>query len=228
MDENVWRVVTTYLEKHPEEVKNVKSLAVTKKRRPGLHFDQRIHKSLNGELKYLYTAITRAKCHLWIYDENKKKRLPIFDYWYQRCLVKVVGADVNPLAEGGERGIVFASISTPQQWKIQGDNLLKRHLWEQARHCYLQAGDENLYMAKEAEAHMLVYQARGVTGTTKTGLYMQAALCFLQCDSLHHDVKYLLRGALVLSLVQTRQRPYLTRAAKLFEALGKVSVPCVL
>ncbi len=221
IEESDWRVIATYLEKHDEALLNDISLAYSKKQRPGIKFDEKQHKSLNGELKYLYTAITRAKCHLWIYDMSNKKRLPVFDYWNMRGLVKVVGTESN-LGETADHSIVFASISTPEQWKVQGDNLMKRKLWEQARHCYLQAGDENAYLAKEAEARMLVRQAEAIAGTAKAGLYMKAALCFLKCDDLHHNVKYLTLGA--VCLMQTRQPYHIVRAAKLFEALEKVSV----
>ncbi|XP_019859701.1 PREDICTED: uncharacterized protein LOC100635005, partial [Amphimedon queenslandica] len=56
-----WRVVSTYADKTapPSDSKT--------KPRP-LNFNERFHKSLNSEFKYLYTAITRAKCNLWIYD----------------------------------------------------------------------------------------------------------------------------------------------------------------
>ncbi len=220
--ESDWRVITSYLEKHDDAVRNDKSLACSKKQRPGIKFDEKQHKSLNGELKYLYTAITRAKCHLWIYDMSKEKRLSVFDYWNMRGLVKVVGTESSSLGKTGEHGIVFASISSDVQWKVQGDNLMKRHLWEQAQMCYLQAGDENAYLAKEAEARMLVRQTGGIAGTAKAELYMEAALCFLKCDDLHHNVKYLTLGA--VCLMQTRQPYHLVRAAKLFEALEKVSV----
>lgn len=50
---------------------------------------------LNGELKQLYTAITRARVNLWIFDENSEKRAPAFKYFIKRGLVQVVKTDEN-------------------------------------------------------------------------------------------------------------------------------------
>lgn len=48
---------------------------------------------LNGELKQLYTAITRARVNLWIFDEDHDKRAPAFKYFIKRKFVKVVKTD---------------------------------------------------------------------------------------------------------------------------------------
>lgn len=48
---------------------------------------------LNGELKQLYTAITRARVNLWIFDEDNDKRAPAFKYFIKREFVQVVKAD---------------------------------------------------------------------------------------------------------------------------------------
>lgn len=50
---------------------------------------------LNGELKQLYTAITRARVNLWIFDENHEKRAPAFDYFVRGNFVQVVKTDRN-------------------------------------------------------------------------------------------------------------------------------------
>lgn len=50
---------------------------------------------LNGELKQLYTAITRARVNLWIFDENRDKRDPAFKYFIRREFVQVVKTDEN-------------------------------------------------------------------------------------------------------------------------------------
>lgn len=48
---------------------------------------------LNGELKQLYTAVTRARVNLWIFDEDRDKRAPTFKYFIKRKFVKVVKTD---------------------------------------------------------------------------------------------------------------------------------------
>ena len=67
--------MTSYIEDNPSQIVN-KEAPFGKTRR--YEFDASLHKSLNAELKHLYTAITRAKCNLWIYDSHIVKRLPIF------------------------------------------------------------------------------------------------------------------------------------------------------
>ena len=176
-------------------------------------FDAKLHKSLNSELKYLYTAVTRAKCNLWIYDSDRKTRLPMFDYWHKRDLVKVVQAQPSKGSQGVYT-LVFASNSTPEQWKAQGDNFKKKHLWEQAILCYQRAGPESEYLAKEARAYHLIQRARH----QKPQLYLEAALSFLECDELHHNLHYLNGAALCL---RNSKPPKYHEAAKLFERLGE-------
>ena len=181
-------------------------------------FDPKLHKSLNAELKYLYTAITRTKCNLWIYDSNQKMRLPMFDYWYKRELVKVVRAGTLSEIEG-MYNLVFASNSTADQWKAQGDNFRKKHLWEQAKLCYERAGEESVYLAKEANAYQLIQNAR----QQRPGLYFEAAVRFLECDYLHHGIQYI--NAAALCLRNTKPPKYST-AAKLYEKLGELGKAC--
>lgn len=54
-----------------------------------LEFDPRKHKILNTELQRLYTAVTRARTNVWIFDEDEECRLPMFDYFIKRNLVEV-------------------------------------------------------------------------------------------------------------------------------------------
>lgn len=54
-----------------------------------LEFDPRKHKILNTELKRLYTALTRARTNVWIFDEDEECRFPMFDYFIKRNLVEV-------------------------------------------------------------------------------------------------------------------------------------------
>jgi len=144
-------VVTSYLEMegHSSCIVNHAKLPGSQVEPRSKLFDEKQHKSLCAELKYLYTAVTRTKCNLWIYDSDRAKRLPVFDYWHKRGLVKVVST-----SEGGDskHDLIFASISTPEQWKVQGDYFRKKHLWEQAQHCYEKSGQEHAHLAKLSNA----------------------------------------------------------------------------
>ena len=50
-------------------------------------FDEKRDRVLIAELKQLYTAITRARCNVWIFDESEVKRKPMFDYFKAHDLV---------------------------------------------------------------------------------------------------------------------------------------------
>ena len=214
MDEKGWRVITSYLNmsQHSAKICTDSKLPGSSIEPRSCIFDPKVHKSLNAELKYLYTAITRAKCNLWIYDSDRKNRLPMFDYWYKRNLVKVVGA--KQLNKEGMYTLVFASNSTSEQWKVQGDNFKEKHLWEQAVLCYERAGKENEYLAKEASAYLKMQQAR----VQKPSLYLEAAVRFLECDQLHHSIRYLTGTALCL---KNARPPKYAQAAGLYEKLGE-------
>ena len=215
VDEKGWRVVSSYLEifQHQGKITNPTKLPGSSDDPRSRQFDPKLHKSLNSELKYLYTAVTRAKCNLWIYDSDRKTRLPMFDYWHKRDLVKVVQAQPSKGSQGVYT-LVFASNSTPEQWKAQGDNFKKKHLWEQAILCYQRAGPDNEYLAKEARAYHLIQRARH----QKPQFYLEAALSFLECDELHHNLHYINGAALCL---RNSKPPKYHEAAKLFERLGE-------
>ena len=207
-------MVTGYLEEHAECIKVNKRLPGSGSAPRSNRFDERHHKALNSELKYLYTAITRAKCNLWIYDSNLKKRLPMFDLWYKRDLVKVVGD--NLAGAESQHSLIFASISTTQQWKVQGDYFMRRSRWEQAKHCYDRAGPENVYLSVEANARFVVQQA---SKQAKPQLYLGAAVDFLRRDQLVHSIQCILFAAQCL---RRAKPPKFSPAAVLFERLGKV------
>ena len=48
-----------------------------------LAFDDRAHVLLSEELKHLYTALTRAKNNIVIFDRNTEKRAPFY-HWLRR------------------------------------------------------------------------------------------------------------------------------------------------
>ena len=211
VDEKVWRETKRYFEGHEAAVQNATRLPGSKDDPRGVIFNEGRHKSLNAELKYLYTAVTRAKCNLWIY--NSDKNVPVFDYWQKRGLIKVVGTEQGQ----GQHSFIFASISTGEQWKVQGNYFMNKHLWEQAMHCYQKAGPDSVHLVKKAEAHSLWHQA---SHSKPEIFFLIAALCFLESDQLSHDTRLLINGA--VCLMNARHARHYTNAAKLYELLGKV------
>ena len=207
-----WRVVGSYLESKPELKTNTKP-GFTTEPRP-LNFDEQHHKSLNAELKYLYTAITRAKCNLWIYDSDEIRRLPVFDYWHKRGLIKLIRmTDISP----EDQSLLFAATSSKEEWKAQGDYFKKKRLWEPAMKCYKNA--EDVHLEREAEAYFLVQQAKACSQKLQEmrELYLKAALAFLKCDESKHDQKCLVYAAMCLRKAKKHRE-----AGKLYARLERV------
>ena len=75
-----------------------------------LEFDEHAHQLFCEELKHLYTAITRARVRVIIYDEDVRRRAPMFYYLQRRQLVQtlsVFAADAH---------VSFASRTGREDW----------------------------------------------------------------------------------------------------------------
>ena len=70
-----------------------------------LAFDRDQHKVLNSELKYLYTAVTRARDNVWIFDEDANARAPMFEYFRACNLVEVVKHEGTNASQQGRKGL---------------------------------------------------------------------------------------------------------------------------
>ena len=135
----------------------------------------------------------------------------MFEYWFKRGVVRGTGSDGSTQTD-----LIFASVSTKEQWKAQGDYFKRKHLYDQATHCYAKSGDEFLYLQKEVQACKFIQDA-----DSERSLYTKAAILLLEADELHHDIRYLSNAA--VCLMKTQPPKYLD-AAKLYEKLGKVCV----
>ena len=180
-----------------------------------LRFNKSQHKSLNAELKYLYTAITRAKCNLWIYDSDEEKRLPVFDYWSKRGLVKVV--HINKSSEE-DQSALFSATSSKEEWKLQGDYFKKKRLWEPAMKCYQRADCPHL--ESEARAYSLAQQAHtpGLRRIEIEEIYLKSAHAFLKCDQSQHNYQCLENAAKCLKNAKRYKE-----SSQLYFYLGQVS-----
>ncbi|KAJ1459487.1 hypothetical protein M885DRAFT_60269 [Pelagophyceae sp. CCMP2097] len=92
-----------------------------------LDFDPDAHKLLESELKFLYTAVTRARVNVWIYDDSAKRE-PAFEFFRRRGLAESVtavnGAAVDA-ADAADVGL-FAKSTTPKEWLMRGDDFAAR------------------------------------------------------------------------------------------------------
>ena len=146
-----------------------------------LVFKEERHKMLNSELKLLYTAVTRARSKLWIFDASGDKRTPMFHYFTQRNLVEYL--TYKP-GEVGTSVASFASKSSKKQWKKQGDHFKNKGLWNLAIICYNHA--EIPLLSKDAWGHRYVQLA-----AKQKHHYLTAANYFYECLMLQQSAKYL-------------------------------------
>lgn len=164
------------------------------KPQPLREFNETKHKALNAELKFLYTAITRTRCNLWIYDSNQVKREPIFYYFRKRDLVTVLSiSDSSQLGSKGTKTmdhLMFTKASTAEEWKHQGDHFRYKRNWKIAIFCYNKAGVHEL--AKETKGDYNCWMARK---KNKKQNYLQATLNYLRGFDIKPSVKQINKAA---------------------------------
>ncbi|CAG5128713.1 unnamed protein product, partial [Candidula unifasciata] len=186
-----WRVVTEFLLKSLNtEVtsENIDSLVeidtdvLAQSRTRPLHFDPTQHKILNSELKHLYTAITRARVNVWIFDEDSERRAPMFEYFKARGLVKCMGTEE---CENVNEAIMFADKSTAKEWKLAGDKYMHQKLYTVAAKCYRLA--EQPEKEKVAIAFQTALEASRMKATPKAmrDKYFTSGTQFVECGHLH-------------------------------------------
>ena len=157
-------------------------------------FNECEHKALNSELKFLYTAITRARCNLWIYDSDPDKRAPMFYYFQKLDLVRVLRiADSDKKSTQPMNHLMFTKVSTPEEWKWQGDHFRDKKIWETAIFCYEKAGMIELVNETKGDYNMWMAQK----GDQKQH-YLQATLNYLRDFDLKPSVKRINKAATCL------------------------------
>eukprot|EP00794_Sanderia_malayensis_P005798 gene5798-6495_t len=119
-----------------------------------LEFDYNKHKILNSELKHLYTALTRARVNIWIYDEDRENRAPMFEYFKRNQLVDTVKLDPTEAIVSTGR---FAEQSSSTDWERQGLLFYRKELWRPAYKCFERA--ENRDMLDRCSAHLQAFKA---------------------------------------------------------------------
>ncbi|KAM3929731.1 TPR and ankyrin repeat-containing protein 1 [Leptodactylus fuscus] len=152
--------------------------------------DPEIHKLLNGELKQLYTAITRARVNLWIFDENHEKRAPAFEYFMKGNLVHVVRTDKDKDLDDN----MFVKTSTKEEWISQGDYYASHQCWKVAAKCYQKGGAEEKEKLAFANDEVLKLQTRKPNAKVKPLEYLQLAKTYLECREPKLALKCLMKA----------------------------------
>ena len=153
------------------------------------------HKFLGSELKHLYTAITRAKVRLWLYESNDDSHAHIPALWYWKEYGNLVDhMTVTQLIK--TRG--SESESSPEDWRERGEEFMQHCLWELALMCYDRAKCPQ--KTKECRALKYYHIARNSQNRAeKQEKYLSAAIEFLQSDEKEHQPKLLYNAAKCLS-----------------------------
>ncbi|XP_077125441.1 TPR and ankyrin repeat-containing protein 1 [Ranitomeya variabilis] len=192
--------------------------------------DPQMHKMLNGELKQLYTAITRARVNLWIFDENHEKRAPAFDYFVKGNLVQVVQTDKNKDLDDN----MFVKTSTKKEWISQGDYYASHQCWKVAAKCYQKGGAMEKEKLAFANDEVLNLQTKKSNAKVKPLAYLKLAKTYLECREPKLSLKCLMRAKefilcadLCKRLEKTKDAAFFYKkaqdnkaAAQLFEQVG--------
>ncbi|XP_071592123.1 TPR and ankyrin repeat-containing protein 1 isoform X1 [Heliangelus exortis] len=189
-----WKIISSYSPHSDVQVENelliempLEDATGTQKRTP---FNVEMYKMLNGELKQLYTAITRARVNLWIFDEDSEKRAPAFTYFIRRGFVQVVKADDKKDLDDS----MFAKTSTPEEWIAQGDYYAKHQFWEVAAKCYQKGGAAEKSKLALAHDAVLKVHSKKSSPREKQMEYMTLAKIYLECGEPELSLKCLFQS----------------------------------
>ncbi|NXI38233.1 TRNK1 protein, partial [Galbula dea] len=205
-----WKIISSYTPDSDMQVGNKLVIEVPLEDATGVQkrspFNLDMYKMLNGELKQLYTAITRARVNLWIFDEDSDKRAPAFKYFIKREFVQVVKADEKKDLDDS----MFAKTSTPEEWIAQGDYYAKHQFWEVAAKCYQKGGAAEKSKLALAHDAVLKVHSKKSSPREKQMEYMTLAKTYLEC------------GEPKLALKCLFQSKELRLCAELCKKLGKI------
>lgn len=112
-DEKTWRVLTGWWEDHRKDM-HVADLALPPPRPTS--FCRERHGILEEELKQLYTAVTRARVRVAMYDASTDKRQPAFSFLHAEGLAEIEAVDVLQAAD--RKG--WAVAAGKDEWQSRG------------------------------------------------------------------------------------------------------------
>ncbi|EKX42080.1 hypothetical protein GUITHDRAFT_111932 [Guillardia theta CCMP2712] len=176
-----WRVILTCLihddeeeEQRLQEKRQQAKKDVMGRLRP-LEFDETLHLILCEELKQLYTAITRARVRVILYDEDEVQRAPMYHFLERKDLCEVVDLMGNVLHCPS-----FAKKTTKEEWEQQGMNLKRVGLFQLASQCFAKSGDRVSEMEMRAE-HLIQFVAPKSSAQLRKMAFVQAGELLLEC-----------------------------------------------
>ena len=178
-----------------------------------LEFNEQAHQILCSELKYLYTAVTRARVRVVIYDQDQAKRAPLFYYLEKRQLCNATSV----LGQTSPQGLAVES--SAEEWQVQGKNLLQRGMFDLAAKCFSKSGDvraEHEAIAQHLIRHVAPTQLGNPAKLVK--VYLEAAESFMAAGNAELSVARCCYSA----GVQAEKEGDAKRSRAFFELSGKV------
>ena len=194
-DERTWRVITGIWEReHAADRDNAPAIVsdkdddqerdLTLAAPRAENFDRQRHSLLNEELKMLYTAVTRARVKVVIYDVSEERRRPMFHFFLAKGLAKIFDSKQTT------RGL--AAASTPQEWIRQARNLMRQQLFNVAALCF-QKGHDEAGMLEALGMHFYHSSTTAADGRPIDRL-LRAARCFELAGHTQHAASCLKRA----------------------------------
>ncbi len=167
-------------------------------------------KSLSADLKHLYTAITRARVNLWIYEEGAGCE-PFFLFCLVKKLARLIDTNgVNALHDGDS--LMFAAPSPAEQWCKQGDYYFSLGNWDIAIDCYRNGKNEHKYFL--TQGYKLFKEAQK---TKLKDTYKEAGCMLLRADKCKHSVQFIENAIMCFQRAACHNE-----AAKLLEKMEEV------
>ena len=189
--EKEWRVILSCLidsDPREQQVLEEKRKAEENKRVAGmlrpLEFDEKAHLVLCEELKHLYTAMTRARVRVIMYEEDEAKRAPMYYFLQRKELCEIISMLSQTFSCDS-----FARKTSREEWRQQGENLRNVRLYKLASKCFEKSGDEQLMLQSQAE-HLLSTVAAKSSADEKKRAQMEAGYLCLKIGG-----TFLLRAA---------------------------------
>ena len=170
-----------------------------------------VDKVLNSELKYLYTAITRARQHVWVFDEDTASRTPMFEYFRRRGLVTMATFDENGKVNVPE---IFTQVSSAEEWNQRGMIFYNRQMWKAALQCFEMSHNWDMMNKCNAQLREIVVRQLQHSNSKKTKRkYLCDAEKYMSCQMLqeaaiclHNAREFLLQARLEVKLENVSER----------------------
>lgn len=163
---------------------------------------------LCSELKQLYTAITRARRKVWVYDEDNKKRDQIAAYFRREDLIEVIKNPSDSLEVVSSK---FAEPSPSFKWELRGQEFEDENRWELAAKCYERAGVAASDRVKYCKAQSAVVRWQNSRNREEHHKALVEAAHTFKCQGMQELAAKVYRFA-----------GKYVKAAEIFDGIGKV------